>query len=113
MRKATLTKFSALIASAVLILIMTVSTLFAQEGEEYRAFLSGANEVSPVFTTASGMVTLTLNGTELVVTGSFEDLSAPLNPIGVTAAHIHLGFTGQNGGVAVPLNLTLSDNDTA
>ena len=113
MRKATLTKFSALIASAVLILIMTVSTLFAQEGEEYRAFLSGANEVSPVFTTASGMVTLTLNGTELVVTGSFEDLSAPLNPIGGTGAHIHLGFTGQNGGVAVPLNPTLSDNDTA
>ncbi|CAN5174510.1 hypothetical protein BH23BAC3_BH23BAC3_00480 [soil metagenome] len=108
-------KFTAILATALLILITTGSSLFAQNGEaeEYRAFLSGANEVSPVFTAGSGLVTLELTGEELVVTGSFEGLSAPLEPIGGTGAHIHLGFTGQNGGVEIALNPTLSDNDQA
>ena len=59
------------------------------------------------------MVTLTLDGTELTVTGSFEGLSAPLIPAAETGAHIHMGFTGQNGGIEVTLNPTLTDNDTA
>jgi hypothetical protein len=115
MKQATINKLSAFLATILLILITTGSSLFAQNGdvEEYRAFLSGANEVSPVFTTASGLVTLQLDGTELAVTGSFEGLTAPLAPIGGTGAHIHLGYAGQNGGVEVPLDPTLTDNDTA
>jgi hypothetical protein len=115
MKQATINKLSAFLATILLILITTGSSLFAQNGEveEYRAFLSGANEVSPVFTTASGLVTLQLDGTELAVTGSFEGLTAPLEPVAGTGAHIHLGYAGQNGGVEVPLNPTLTDNDTA
>lgn len=115
MKKATITKLSTVVATALLILITTGGLLFAQNGEpeEYRAFLSGANEVSSVFTTGSGMVDLELNGDQLTITGSFEGLVSPLDPIGGTGAHIHLGFTGQNGGVEIPLNPTLSDGDTA
>jgi hypothetical protein len=115
MKKATIAKFLALLTTVLLIIITSGSTLFAQNGdvEEYRAFLSGANEVSPVFTTASGLVTLQLNGTTLTVSGSFEGLTGPLSPVAETGAHIHLGYSGQNGGVAVTLNPTLSDGDTA
>ncbi|WP_340103470.1 CHRD domain-containing protein [Rhodohalobacter sp. 8-1] len=115
MKKATIFKLSTAIASALLILLTTGSALFAQNGEteDYRAFLSGANEVSPVFTTGSGLVALELDGSVLTISGSFEGLSTPLNPIGGTGAHIHMGFTGQNGGVEIPLNPTLTNNDTA
>lgn len=113
MKKATITKLSATLASALLMIMITVSSLFAQESEQYRAFLSGANEVSPVFTTASGLITLELEGTTLTVTGSFEGLTSPLNPVAETGAHIHLGYSGQNGGIQIALNPTLSDGDTA
>jgi len=115
MKKATITKLTALLTTVLLIFITSGSALFAQNGntEEYRAFLSGANEVSPIFTAASGTVSLQLDGTDLTITGSFEGLSSPLSPVANTGAHIHLGFTGQNGGIEVTLNPTLTDNDTA
>ena len=113
-KKATLKILSSLGLSLLMIILTTTGSLFAQNGtEDYRAFLSGANEVSPIFTAATGSVTLQLDGTNLTVSGSFEGLSAPLEPVGGTGAHIHLGFAGQNGGVEVSLNPTLSDNDTA
>lgn len=110
MKKATIAKLSAAVATVLLIFITTASSLFAQNGEaeQYRAFLSGANEVSPVFTTGSGSVDLALSGDQLTIEGTFEGLSAPF-----TGAHIHGGFTGENGDVVVPLNPTLNDNDTA
>lgn len=115
MKTTTTTKLSAIFVTAMLLLLTLGSSLFAQNGEseEFRAFLSGANEVSPVFTTGSGMVNLELSGDQLTITGSFEGLVSPLEPIGGTGAHIHLGFTGQNGGVEIPLTPTLSDGDTA
>ncbi len=101
--------------SVIVLLLISGSSLFAQnnESETYRAFLSGANEVSPVFTTASGLVTLELSGDELTITGSFEGLVAPIEPVGGTGVHIHLGFTGQNGPVEIPLDPALSDGNTA
>ena len=115
MKTTTIPNLSALVVSALLIVLTTGNPLFAQYGESktYRAFLSGANEVSPVFTTGTGLITLELTGDQLAVTGSFEGLISPLEPVGGTGAHIHLGFTGQNGGVEIPLNPTLSDGDQA
>ncbi len=80
---------------------------------DYRARLSGANEVPPVFTTATGHITATLDGAELTLTGSFEGLQSPVEPIAETGVHIHAGFAGQNGGVEAVLTPQLSDGDTA
>lgn len=115
MKNITILRPFAWFTSMIAVLLISSSSLFAQdnESETYRAFLSGANEVSPVFTTASGLVTLELSGTDLTITGSFEGLVAPINPIGGTGVHIHLGFAGQNGGVEIPLSPTLSDGNTA
>lgn len=104
-----------IVLSFVLIPLSISSSLFAQNGqsESFRAFLSGANEVSPVFSTGSGLINLELSGDQLTVTGSFEGLVSPLQPVGGTGVHIHLGFAGQNGPVEIPLTPTLSNGDTA
>lgn len=61
--------------------------------------LSGANEVPPVSTGASGSGTVTVNAdcgvtARVTVTG-----------MTATAAHIHSGAAGANGPVIVPLNM--------
>ena len=58
--------------------------------------LSGANEVPPVTTSASGSGTVTVN--------SDCTVSARITVSGMTAtaAHIHEGAAGANGGVIVP-----------
>jgi hypothetical protein len=81
--------------------------------ENYVASLSGHNEVLPIGTTASGSVTASLVGNELTVSGSFENLSSPVATDIVGGAHLHLGFAGQNGDVAYPLNLQLSADMTS
>ena len=65
--------------------------------------LSGANEVPPVTSSASGQGTITVadNG---AVSGSVKT-----EGIQATAAHIHVGAAGKNGPVAVPLT---KDGDT-
>ncbi len=85
----------------------------AEEEQEFTAFLSGASEVPPVFTPASGSVSAVLDGNTLTLTGSFEGLSAPVEPVGGTGVHIHTGFTGENGGVEVSLDPELTGNNTA
>ncbi|MCH8488134.1 MAG: CHRD domain-containing protein [Candidatus Cyclonatronum sp.] len=83
------------------------------ETQNFTAFLSGASEVPPVFTAASGLVEAQLNGTELTITGTFEGLSAPIQPVGETGVHIHAGFTGQNGPIAAILNPELGAGSTS
>jgi hypothetical protein len=66
-------------------------------GSGQQVSLTGANEVPPVSTSASGSGTVTVNDDHTVkvdikVTG--------MNP---TAAHIHQGAMGANGKVIVPL----------
>jgi aldose sugar dehydrogenase len=68
-------------------------------GNEFAAVLTGAEEVPPVTTTASGVAHFILNGDGTV---SFK--LAATGPItNATAAHIHLGAYAQNGPVAVTL----------
>ena len=72
-----------------------------QPGEVlYSAALSGANEVPPVTTTATGGAQFILDpaGASLRYEAVFTGLTA-------TASHIHTGAVGLNGGVLYPLTL--------
>jgi len=92
----------------------TINIMDEPEGDlEFTAFLSGANEVPPVFTAATGSVDATLDGNTLTLSGSFEGLSTPIEPVGGTGVHIHTGFTGENGGVEVSLDPELTNGNTA
>lgn len=62
----------------VLGLMLVGMTSYAQAQTEFTAHLSGNSEVPSIVTSASGNVTATLNGSQLVVEGSFENLSAIL-----------------------------------
>jgi CHRD domain-containing protein len=65
--------------------------------------LSGSQEVPPVTTSASGKTDIKVKDDHSVTGGvTVSDMKA-------TAAHIHDGAPGKNGGVAVPLTKT-SDN---
>jgi hypothetical protein len=66
-------------------------------GKDYKITLSGANEVPPVTTQASGEGTITV-GDDGAVSGSVMTKG-----VQGTAAHIHIGAAGKNGPVAVPL----------
>ncbi len=66
----------------------------------YTTTLSGANEVPPVTTTASGVLAVILSNDHQRLT--YEGSLANITP---SAAHLHRGAAGVNGGVDVPLTL--------
>lgn len=82
--------------------------LIANVTTDFVAQLNGSNEVPSIVTSASGMVTATLNGSELVVEGMFENLSGDY-----AASHIHSGMAGQSGGVVVALSPTINADNTS
>jgi hypothetical protein len=64
----------------------------------YSAILSGANEVPPTGSPATGTATFTLDGNLLTIDETFHGLTAP-----ASAAHIHCcALPGTNAIVAVP-----------
>jgi len=65
-----------------------------------KADLKGASEVPPVDTKGTGSVTATYDtaSKKLSWKGNVSGLSGP-----ATAAHFHVGETGKNGGVVVPI----------
>lgn len=72
----------------------------------FRVNLTGNNETPPILTSGHGALILELNDNEIILSGSFSDLSSEY-----TASHIHLGFAGQAGGVEVGLDATLDDDE--
>ncbi len=70
----------------------------AAAAQDYKAKLSGAGEVPPVETNASG--------TAKIVVKKDGSVSGKVETKGIEAiaAHIHEGAAGVNGGVAIPLN---------
>ena len=72
-------------------------------GADVKVSLSGANEVPPVMTSASGGGTITI-ADDGAVSGSVSATG-----VAGTAAHIHEGAAGANGPVIVPLT---KDGDT-
>ncbi len=68
------------------------------EATHFAAFLDGDQEVPPVDTGASGVARFTLvDPTTLNFEVAVRDIT------GITASHIHIGATGNNGGVVFPL----------
>ena len=97
--------------------------VYDQEKEAYFANLFGSNEVPSVMTRATGAVHLELDSeNQLIVTGSFNNLSDTLATDIAGGVHLHLGMPGQNGGVDIILHpnvavdgrsgIFLSDNNT-
>jgi hypothetical protein len=92
-------------AMALAAVIGTVATTSIGQGTGSQEItLSGANEVPPVTTSASGKGTVTVNADRSVtVMITVKDMTA-------TAAHIHEGAAGANGKVIVPF--TKKGDDT-
>lgn len=85
-------------AIAALALFAGAGTQCKANTVTYVATLSGANEVPPRATTATGYATVTLNGNLLTVSESFSGLSAT-----AAAAHIHCcAAPGANAPVVIP-----------
>ncbi len=88
------TAWRPLAAAMSLALLAFSATAF---GADIKVTLSGANEVPPVTTSATGGGTVTV-GADGAVSGSVTTTG-----IAGTAAHIHEAPAGKNGGVIVPM----------
>lgn len=93
-----------------LCLLMFGLTSFSNAQTVFEAQLSGSNEATPITSMASGSVTATLNGNELVVEGSFDNLSSAIATDIAGGAHIHTGMAGESGAVLFPLTIN-ADGD--
>ena len=65
--------------------------------ERYLAFLSGANEPTPITTAAQGLATVTVNGDSIHYRIELSNIDSAF------LAHIHHGAAGTSSGVIVPL----------
>ncbi len=87
--------------AAVVMLVVTATSLGASQSASWSAKLTAAQVVPKQVvknTAANGTFTATLSGTKLKFTLTFSKLTGP-----ATAAHIHLGAMGASGNVVVPL----------
>ncbi len=89
----------ALAAGLLAALAIAPAAVSAQAATQWRAALTGANEVPAVTTTATGTFTGTLD--EMAGTLAWT-LVVPA-ATSITAAHLHTGAAGVNGGVALGL----------
>lgn len=94
--------------SYFLLLLFFLPVLNAQT--VFEATLSGRHEALPVETMASGEIQATLTGNTLVVTGSFSNLDGLFDVNIAGGSHLHFGYAGENGGIALALNPTLGQD---
>lgn len=80
------------------LLSLVLATAACESEEVFVADLAGGNEAPPVTTNGTGTARYTLTDAATLT----YDLSVT-NMDSVTAAHIHVGAAGVNGGVIVPL----------
>ena len=93
--------------TAVIAILLAVSSTHAISQTSYQAHLSGSNEVHLPPTTASGTIEAILDGNSLEVSGSFSDLISPVDTSIAGGAHIHVGYVGADGGVVFVLDANL------
>ena len=85
------------VAAAAVGALGFIPILVLAQAATYTASLSGSGHTPPVTSTATGTFTMTMSGNTISYTLSVPTITA------VTAAHIHAGAAGENGGVVVPL----------
>ncbi|HEX8539925.1 MAG TPA: CHRD domain-containing protein [Cystobacter sp.] len=71
--------------------------------------MSGANEVPQANSSASGVATATLDGSELTVQGTFSGLLSNLSEVSGSSVHVHKGAVGVAGGIVFGLQVTTTD----
>ena len=89
------------VVSAVTVLFVGYSGSVLSD--EIKVTLSGAQEIPPLTTSATGTGTITV-GADKSISGSVKT-----SGVSVTAAHIHEAGPGMNGPIIIPLTRT-SDN---
>lgn len=90
-------RLSLILASIVLLLTAATALAAHHTPQNFRAHLSGDQEVPPVDTQAQGQAIISFRGGELhykLIVANIDD---------VVAAHIHCAPEGENGPVGVPL----------
>lgn len=105
-----MTRVLTIATSLLLALVLAACAPAAGNDNEFRANLSGNEEVPSVATTGTGMAMATLdpNTMTLNVSGTFSGLSSP-----TSAAHIHAGRRGENGDVVFPLTVVAEGDGTS
>ena len=78
----------------------------------FNAYTAGGQEATPVMSRGYGHFIGEFSGDRVIVTGSFQNLESDYNS-GI-GSHLHRGYYGRNGGIAVGLTPMLaSDNRSA
>jgi len=72
----------------------------------FDAMMYGDQQNSPVLTDGIGGIMAVIDNNNMTVTGSFE-IESELLPVGGTGVHLHVGYHGQNGPVAIALTPTM------
>jgi hypothetical protein len=98
-----MTKTSKALLAAAAVLAIGASGIGVSSAADVKVKLTGANEVPPVTTSATG------EGVIMVADDGAVSGSVATKGIQGTAAHIHVGAPGKNGPVAVPFT---KDGDT-
>ena len=76
----------------------------------FAANLSSLNEVPAVLSSGYGNVAVSLDGNEVVVTGSFSNLISDVATNIRGGAHIHVAPAGQNGPIVIELSPTIAED---
>lgn len=80
--------------------VLPISSLY------FQTTLSGLNEVDPDTSSATGGAVAELNDNRLIVSGAFSDLVADLATDIRGGAHLHVEGPGENGPIALDLDVT-------
>ena len=80
------------------------------DADVYDAMLYGDQENPGVLTDGMGGVMIELVNNTVTVSGAFR-LDNPLQPVGGTGAHLHLGLVGENGPIAFPLTPVMAGDN--
>lgn len=75
--------------------------------------LSGWHEIQPIMSSAFGAASIEYksNG-NIILSGGFEGLSSALATDIAGGGHLHIGGVSTNGDVAIPINISVGENDT-
>ena len=95
-----------LVSITLFILLLGTSHVIGQQSTaEYEAVLRGSNEVPANTSLGFGTITAVLDGDQLAISGDFSNLQSHVATQLNGGAHLHVGFTGENGPVVFPLKV--------